>query len=267
MKEQTVNYELLKKIKEILVICNEMKKEISRAPKKHITYSSNSNKEFQAKFNEIFYLIGLKDTKYETLMQSYWIKADTYYNGVLIKGGYLMDEEIDIIIKIIKLIKADFCGNVPDKIFISHSSEDKDIVSAFVKLLETIGLTKNELFCSSVKGYDVLQGKDIYEYLRNEFVNEDLFVVFMLSENYYKSAAALNEMGATWILKNDYQSILLPKYKFEDVKGAVNPMAKNFHINDVVELGILKDRICRWFNLSIDDDKWNESVNKFTTIL
>ena len=40
----------------------------------------------------------------------------------------------------------------------------------------------------------------------------------MLSKNYYNSPACLNEMGAAWVLKSDYQSILIPPFDFENIK-------------------------------------------------
>lgn len=39
------------------------------------------------------------------------------------------------------------------KIFIIHSSEDLKYVEPFVELLADIGLTNDNLFCSSVLGY------------------------------------------------------------------------------------------------------------------
>ena len=50
----------------------------------------------------------------------------------------------------------------------------------------------------------------------------DLHVLFVHSENYYKSPVSLNEMGAAWALKSACTSFLLPGFKFEDMKGVVN---------------------------------------------
>nr|WP_187307761.1 hypothetical protein [Ruminococcus sp. AF46-10NS] len=44
----------------------------------------------------------------------------------------------------------------------------------------------------------------------------------MLSDNYYSSVACLNEMGATWVLKKEYRSILLPGL-IQKIEGAINP--------------------------------------------
>lgn len=47
-------------------------------------------------------------------------------------------------------------------LFISHSTEDGPIASSLVTMLRTLGFNKKYLFCSSVPGYDILEGEDIY---------------------------------------------------------------------------------------------------------
>lgn len=73
------------------------------------------------------------------------------------------------------------------KIFISHSTNDKEAAEALVDLLEDIGLNNQHIFCSSVSGYNIPLGKDIFTYLRDQFKLYDLHVIFILSNNYYKS--------------------------------------------------------------------------------
>jgi hypothetical protein len=141
------------------------------------------------------------------------------------------------------------------KIFISHASKDIAYIDAFVSLLEKIGIKEQDkLFCSSITGYKIPIGKNIYEYLRNEFKNHELFVIFMLSKNYYESVACLNEMGAAWILQNDYQTILLPKFDYEKIDGAIDPRAISFKLDDSNQrkdrLNELIEKIILKFSLS-----------------
>ena len=112
------------------------------------------------------------------------------------------------------------------KLFISHSEKDKAYVSAIVDLLVSMGLTQEEVFCSSIPGFGIGYGENIYKYLKDQFMNYDLHVLFILSNNYYKSAACLNEMGAAWVLQKKYDSILLPGFEFAEIDGAVNPRKK-----------------------------------------
>ncbi len=44
---------------------------------------------------------------------------------------------------------------IKSKIFISHSSEDLKYVEPFVELLADIGLTNENIFCSSVPDYAI----------------------------------------------------------------------------------------------------------------
>lgn len=114
--------------------------------------------------------------------------------------------------------------NKPKKIFISHSSQDLAYVQPLVELFRHIGLNEKNIFCSSIPGYRIPLGKNIFSYLKEQFQNYDLRVIFVLSENYYSSPASLNEMGAAWVLQHRYTSILLPNFDFSDIKGVIDQM-------------------------------------------
>lgn len=156
-----------------------------------------------------------------------------------------------------------------NKVFISHSQKDIAIVEKFVDLLNRIGLDRNTLFCSSVPGFNIKQGSgDIFDYLRSEFNDNNLFVVFMLSKNYYNSVACLNEMGAAWVLKRQYQSILLPEFEYKDMEGAINPRNISFKLDDkynrVPSLGEFKDNVVKFLQLnSVDSSAWDYSRERF----
>ncbi len=155
------------------------------------------------------------------------------------------------------------------KVFISHSSKDKVYADELVELLEYIGFDENNLFCSSTSGYDIPLGEDIYEYLKNQFNTYNLHVIFMLSENYYKSIACLNEMGAAWVLHNSYTTILLPGFTFEEIKGAVNPNQISLKLDgdpdEVKErLGQLKNNFQKTLGLkTISDVRWEKKRDDF----
>lgn len=187
----------------------------------------------------------------------------------IIKNNSFTTDELSLLQYLVNIIDEDFDKTIKrPKIFISHCEKDIDVVESFVDLLSHVGLTSDTLFCSSIPGYNIKQGSgDIYEYLRNEFCN-NLFVIFLLSENYYNSAACLNEMGATWILKQKYQSILLPGFNFSQIQGAINPRDISFKLDDKkfrnTALGELKDNIIRFLDLQeIDTSKWDYQRERF----
>ena len=106
-------------------------------------------------------------------------------------------------------------------VFISHSSRDKAFVEELVSLLEDLGLDESNLFCSSVDGFGIGLGENIFETLRDLFSKHKLFVIFVHSPRYYESAVSLNEMGAAWVLKTDFVSILTRDMEFGMMKGVV----------------------------------------------
>lgn len=155
------------------------------------------------------------------------------------------------------------------KVFISHSSKDIKYVNAIVEFLEKIGLSEKNLFCSSVPGYGIPLGKNIYDYLADEFRTNNLLVIFVLSDNYYNSPACLNEMGAAWILKNEYYSILLPNFEFKKIDGAIDPQKIAIKLGDnsyTLKHGLaqLRDIIISTFELDKSSEtRWEAYRDRF----
>lgn len=156
-----------------------------------------------------------------------------------------------------------------EKVFISHSSKDKPYVKLLVDLLEDIGLSENEMVCSSVSGYGIPLGNDIYEWLSKQFEDCKLHIIFVLSTNYYESVACLNEMGAAWVLKQKYDMLLLPGFDFQKIEGAINPKQIGIKLDsDTTELkqrlNELKDSLIKEFNdKHISDLKWERKRDEF----
>lgn len=115
--------------------------------------------------------------------------------------------------------------NLPPKIFISHSSRDVEYVAKLVALLDDMGLDQTQVFCSSLPGYDIPVGKDIFDFLREQFREYRLHVIIVHSTNYYQSPVSLNEMGAAWVLRSNCTSFLLPGFGFGGMRGVVNQNA------------------------------------------
>lgn len=156
-----------------------------------------------------------------------------------------------------------------NKVFISHSSKDADIVKAFVELLEDIGMPEKSIICTSVPGYGIPGGKKIYEWLRAQLLNYNIHMIFMLSHNYYGSVASLNEMGAAWLAKTESTMVLLPGFNFSDIKGCIDSSEMGIALEgDISELkhrlGELKDSLCEEFKLpTISATKWERYRDGF----
>ena len=86
------------------------------------------------------------------------------------------------------------------KIFISHAWKDKLIdalYSEVIILLEAMGVKSDQIFCTSFEGDGISPGENSLEAIKNE-LNANTLVLFILSENFYKSRVCLCEMGAAW---------------------------------------------------------------------
>lgn len=139
----------------------------------------------------------------------------------------------------------------PVKIFISHASKDKEYVTKLVELLDGMGLDQTQIFCSSLPGYDIPVGADIFDYLRQQFQEYELHVFLIHSKNYYMSAASLNEMGAAWVLRSNCTSFLLPNFRFEDMTGAINEKSIAIKLdNDETEV---KDKLNQLYDTVIGE--------------
>jgi len=134
-----------------------------------------------------------------------------------------------------------------NKIFISHSSLDKNIVEELIDILETIGLNSTQIFCSSFEGYGINFGEDFLARIKEE-LNNEVLVLFLLSNNFYSSPVSLCEMGATWVKTSQHIPILIPPFDFKDIKGVI-PLTQGFKINNPQSLSHFKVRLKKFFLL------------------
>lgn len=76
-------------------------------------------------------------------------------------------------------------------------------------------------------------------------------------------------MGAAWVLQNKYTIILLPKFEFKEIKGAINPRQIGLKLDenttDVKErLGELKNNLIQEFELSqMSEFRWERKRDDF----
>lgn len=152
------------------------------------------------------------------------------------------------------------------KIFISHASADEPLATAFVDLLEGLGIDPAQIFYSSLAEYGIPMGEDIFEYLRNELLGNKVYVIFFLSDAYYQSAACLNEMGAAWILRSEYLTVLQPGFTLREIKGAVNPRKIVLDLNGDCRksLNSFFEKLKKMFSLeNIPYSKWERYRDRF----
>jgi TIR domain len=92
-------------------------------------------------------------------------------------------------------------ANPPDgslAIFISHSSQDKELADALIDLMRSaLGLEANQIRCSSVNGYRLPVGVNTEEKLRKE-VTAVPVVVGLITPSSLGSSYVMFELGARW---------------------------------------------------------------------
>lgn len=155
------------------------------------------------------------------------------------------------------------------KIFVSHSSKDVDFTNKFVNLLKKIGVTNDQIYYSSYEetGADLLE--NCLNRIKEEFINNDLLVMLMLSPSFYKSNICLAEMGATWIsVQENYIPILLPPYTYDNISGVITNTQNSLMLGDQnigIKLEHLKGKIEEFLSITekVDSMEWEREKNEF----
>jgi len=148
------------------------------------------------------------------------------------------------------------------KIFISHSTKDKIFVEYLTDLLESMGVPAAKIFCTSLEGYGVPLGDNFLERIKEE-LNEEVLVLFVMSENFYNSPACLCEMGAAWIKSRTHIPILIPPFDFCDIKGMVLH-TQGLKINDKSKLNLLCSTVRELFHINgFDFNIWERKRDNF----
>lgn len=124
----------------------------------------------------------------------------------------------------------------PYVVLISHCRMDKPYVLEVVNLIEDMGIPEEMIVCTSVPRLGIPNNERIYDFLKHKFVDCELHVIYLLSENYFKSVACLNEMGAAWVVGAAHTAILLPGFGFENIEGSLDPSEVGISLSEEDEM-------------------------------
>jgi hypothetical protein len=149
------------------------------------------------------------------------------------------------------------------KIFISHSSLDKEIIDVFIDKILRLGLNieTNDIACTSREDTGVRTGDDIKLFIKENISACD-FVFFMISDNYRNSPICLNEMGAAWATDRKVIPIIFPNIGFDSIGWLYN-VTKGIRINDSLALDSLYDDINEVCKTGLRISTWNKNKNDF----
>lgn len=144
------------------------------------------------------------------------------------------------------------------KIFISHSSKDRNIVKLFIDnfLKKGLSLTDNDIACTSFEATGVAPGENIPLYIKQNIKGSKLCLA-MVSKNYKASEVCMNEVGAAWALERPPIQIVLPNTDFSELGWLLNT-DKAAKIDDEDSLDHLMVKICNVLNIpEISALHWN----------
>jgi len=151
------------------------------------------------------------------------------------------------------------------KIFISHSSRNANYGNALVNLLTGVGISGDQIIFTSNDAYGIPIGQNIFDWLKNR-ITEKPYVLYLLSPEYYKSVACLNEMGAAWVIENKHTMIFTPDFKldsYEFQNGAIDPREIGFYINNFDKLIAFIDSLRSDFNVTKNQVLISQKIREF----
>ena len=155
------------------------------------------------------------------------------------------------------------------KVFVSHSTLDKKIVSLFVDkiLVGGCGLRQDDIMYTSCEDMGVGNGEDIPFAIKQGIQGCQIFLM-MVSENYRKSEVCMNEMGAAWITDsiNKRCTLLLPGVGF-DRMGWLMSLSKANKLDEEEGLDSFHDTIVTSLGLPPKTGTWNKYRREFLSAL
>ena len=144
------------------------------------------------------------------------------------------------------------------KLFVSHSSKDKDIVGEFCdRILGLgIGINANDIFCTSIEDMDIKNGEDIRNHIKDNILSAD-FSFLLISDNYKKSEICLNEMGAVWTNDGNVRYYLLPNTGFDTI-GWLCDTKKAEQLTSEIALDKLYKELTTFYKLDEAFETWSK---------
>jgi len=212
---------------------------------------------FETKLKDLY--SSIKD-KYPIMAQELKGQMDNYNTDKIIHFS-----EINAIVKCIMAIEES--PATKKKIFISHSSKDKVIVSNFVDhiLMLGIGLNAEDIFCTSIEEMAIRNGEDIRKHIQGNIRTAD-FSLLLISNNYKESEICINEMGAVWAYDTNVRLFMLPNTTFDKI-GWLYETRKADKIYDAMALDSFYTELCEYYSSSVNYPSWSRQRQTFLDLL
>lgn len=194
-------------------------------------------------------------TKYPTISQLLQKHIDEYDNDKIIHFSAIK-AIINCIVSLEKTVENS------KRIFISHSSKDKDVIEKFVDhiLQLGIGIKSEDIFCTSIEDLGVRNGDDIRKHIQTNIRNAD-YTFLLISKSYKASEICINEMGAVWAYDSNVRLYLLPDVEFNKIGWLCNTRKADM-INSSIALDALHKEMIKYYEIP-DKDIWSRQRETF----
>ncbi len=149
------------------------------------------------------------------------------------------------------------------RIFISHSSQNAEIVGLFTDLILQlgIGISSDDIFCTSIEDMKIENGEDIRKHIHDNIKSADFSFLF-LSDEYKASEICLNEMGAVWAYDSNIRYYTLPNFKFTEIGWLCSPKSAEALIDDSTLDGIQRE-LRDFYHLKDKGATWSKQRKNF----
>ena len=134
-------------------------------------------------------------------------------------------------------------AKIHGKIFISHSTKNKEIVSKFCDLILGLGLNINtsvEVFNTSLEGSKPKTGEDFRNRILDELKTAKVVLQF-ISKEYRDSGVCMNEMGAAWVLSSNVKPLIIEKDEYDI--GFIHSTNQQAQLNNETDIFRLIDEL------------------------
>ncbi len=121
------------------------------------------------------------------------------------------------------------------KIFISHSSKDKELVLMFVDLLvHGFHIDYDEIFFTSME--NALRVVEDFIKSIKENLHDSEIVLFLITQNYIDSKFCIMEMGAAWAFKDNIFPIIVPPLDYNILNDTPLKITQSIILSDAEDL-------------------------------
>ncbi len=152
------------------------------------------------------------------------------------------------------------------KLFLSHSSRDKELVQELVELMVMgMKISQDDIYCTSLNG-TIKTGSKFIENIKENLTENEL-VIFLITEDYLKSKFCLAELGAAWGLNQNIYPLIVNPIKIDDLNDTPLRDVEMKVLNNKDDIAIIYDELKAEGIAKDNTSAFNSKLEKFMEYL